>query len=254
MLAPSILSKSTLNLRHVALQRALTRWRCRQAPGRACTSGRWTLQLHCPRSDNLQQITTPPTLWQVGEEVAQLPEVDELEPEFEHDVGIDTSRLTPKMVETIEYELCLEAKPNWSFEKRAAQAAEAVMRLRQQLREAANGNILNGAVERRLMQAVNVLLGEIKVGNRKAGEWLTQWRSAWGRDLGEEFDSMQEGRGWLSGILMCKTRLAATGGSAIGVKSATRSGRELRARLELDKALEAIKEADNDRQFDDWYA
>lgn len=82
--------------------------------------------------------------------------------------------------------------------------------MRKNLRAENNGNVSDDAVDRGRMQQANALLsGMRRVGHLSGKKWLHTWRTLSAAALGDEFNSMEEGRGWLIGVLMSKTRMAA---------------------------------------------
>ena len=129
-----------------------------------------------------------------------------------------------------------------TLKERERRAADFLKSKRAELKAAKNGNISDEAVDRGQMQlACATLVKLAKVCGMSGAQYLTAWRKLKKRDLDEEFDSMEDGIGWLVGVLQCKTRAAAIGTSAGGARQATRSGKDLHMREGLEKALEALK-------------
>ena len=156
------------------------------------------------------------------------------------DADIGIGRLTPKQVLTVEKGFQLET--GGTLKERERRAADFLKSKRAELKAAKNGNISDEAVDRGLMQLVCATLVKLPNVCGMSGErYLTEWRKLMKRDLDEEFDSLEDGIGWLIGVLQCKTRAAAIGTSAGGARQATRSGKDLHMREGLEKALEALK-------------
>ena len=167
------------------------------------------------------------------------------------DADIGIGRLTPKQVLTVEKGFQLET--GGTLKERERRAADFLKSKRAELKAAKNGNISDEAVDRGLMQLVCATLVKLPNVCGMSGErYLTEWRKLMKRDLDEEFDSLEDGIGWLIGVLQCKTRAAAIGTSAGGARQATRSGKDLHMREGLEKALEALKAANS--KFAEWYA
>jgi hypothetical protein len=161
-------------------------------------------------------------------------------------------QLNEEQVRTVETQFGLELQPNWSLEQRQERAAATVRSVRQQLRNERHGTLADGAVSRIAMQRACELLSKIEVAGLEGASWTRRWRGKMGVAIEEKLGSMASGIGWLQGVLACKTRLAAAGGSQIGAEQSTLYGKSLRKDQQLDEGLAALKKADP--QFGGWCA
>tara|TARA_B100000795_G_C22731922_1_gene411713 strand:+ start:317 stop:976 length:660 start_codon:yes stop_codon:yes gene_type:complete len=167
------------------------------------------------------------------------------------DADIDPSRLTLAQVLTVEGELGVPS--DGTFKERAARASAVLKKTRAELKEENHGDISDHAAQRENMQkACATLFSLSKIGEMSGPQWRKRWRKLKKKRLDEEFTSMDDGQGWLVGILQCPTRKAAIGTSSGGARRATESGQDLHRRQALDEALKALKAAD--AQFAEWYA
>ena len=146
----------------------------------------------------------------------------------------------------------LRPQPNWSLEQRGSRALEAIKETRKALRKAKHGNLAKGAECRVRMQRACALLSQIEVAGMQGSCWVKGWREKQGAYLEEKFGSQSEGLGWLYGVLADPRRVAANGGSMIGVERATLSGQQVRESQRIEEALAALKAAD--QQFEGWCA
>jgi len=158
-------------------------------------------------------------------------------------------QLSEAQIRTVERELGLDVKKGASVEERRAAAQEAVREVADMLRKAGHGNIGKTAADRQKMQLAYRIISKAGIAVKGfsgsgSGEWLRAWLRTTGEAHEAEFASTTSGRGWLVGLLAAKTRKAAAGGSMIGSKGATSSGRQLRAKQDLGAALKALIKAD----------
>ena len=131
------------------------------------------------------------------------------------DIGI--KRLTRTQVRTVEQAFGLET--GGTLNERERRAKGVLKARRAELKAAGNGNIGDEAVDRHQMQlACTTLVKLPKVCGMSGEQYLTEWRKLKKPDFDEEFGSLEDGIGWLVGVMQCKTRAAAIGTSAGGVR------------------------------------